>query len=425
MKKILSCLLLLSVLASCQSNNEISGFVKHRNKQFEINGKPYYFIGVNFWYGAILGSTGQGGNRERLAKELDFMKAKGINNLRILVGADGPSGQDVKIMPTLQIAPGVYNDTIFDGLDYLLVEMRKRDMYAVLYLNNSWEWSGGYGQYLNWSGYGEVPPEGVRDYPKYRAYVAQYANCEKCHQLFLNHVKHVITRTNRYTGKAYIDDPTIMSWQVGNEPRVFSDEGKPGYIKWLKNATAYIRSLAPNQLVSLGNEGAMGCEEDIELFEIIHSDPNVDYMTIHLWPKNWSWIEVDKVREGLDTAILLTNQYIEEHSAIAERWKKALVIEEFGYPRDNHKYTLDDPTTARDKYYRNIFEQVVAASRNNGLLAGCNLWTWSGFGRASHLYWQPWDDYLGDPSQEEQGLNSVFDIDSTVAVIKEYADKLQ
>lgn len=47
-----------------------------------------------------------------------------------------------KVEPTLQEAPGVYNDTILAGLDYLLMEMGKRKMVAVLYLNNSWEWSG-------------------------------------------------------------------------------------------------------------------------------------------------------------------------------------------------------------------------------------------------------------------------------------------
>ena len=46
-------------------------------------------------------------------------------------------------------------------MDYLLFEMKKRDMNAVLYLNNSWEWSGGYGQYLEWAGFGKAPVPAV------------------------------------------------------------------------------------------------------------------------------------------------------------------------------------------------------------------------------------------------------------------------
>jgi mannan endo-1,4-beta-mannosidase len=46
-------------------------------------------------------------------------------------------------------------------------------------------------------------------------------------------------------------------------------------------------------------------------------------------------------------------------------------------------------------------------------------------GRPVHLHWQPWDPYLGDPSQEEQGLHSVFDTDATLALILEYNSKLK
>lgn len=400
-------------------------FVKQENGQFSIDGKPYYFMGTNYWYGPILGSIGEGGNRERLIRELDFMKENGITNLRVLVGADGIAGQEVKIRPTLQTAPGVYNDTIFDGLDFFMSELGKRDMHAVLYLNNSWEWSGGYGQYLNWAGKGDVPEKGVHDWPVFVKHVAQYADCDSCHTLFLNHVKHVVSRTNKYTGKKYTDDTALMAWQVGNEPRVFSDEGKPGFVKWLKETTALIRELDPNHLISIGNEGSMGSEGDMNLYETIHADPNVDFLTIHIWPKNWSWIDINKIPESVDTAIVRTNNYVQEHLAIAKKLNKPITIEEFGFPRDNHKYTLDDPVTARDRYYRNIFEQVVQASKENGLVAGCNFWAWGGVGRPAHEFWKPWDDYVGDPSQEEQGLNSVFDTDSTIGVIKEYASQIK
>ena len=131
-------------------------FVTVKDGHFERAGKPYYYVGTNFWYGAILGSEGQGGDRQRLCHELDAMKAIGIDNLRILVGADGERGVTTKVEPTLQLAPGVYNDTILAGLDYLLMEMGKREMMAVLYLNNSWEWSGGYGYYLEQAGCGKA-----------------------------------------------------------------------------------------------------------------------------------------------------------------------------------------------------------------------------------------------------------------------------
>ncbi|MDR0863817.1 MAG: cellulase family glycosylhydrolase [Candidatus Symbiothrix sp.] len=401
------------------------GFVKIQNGQLVIDEKPYYFIGTNFWFGAILGSEGQGGNRERLAKELDFMKSIGITNLRVLVGADGLSEQEVKVRPTLQLEPGVYNDTIFDGLDYFMAELGKRDMYAVLFINNSWDWSGGYSQYLEWAGKGSLPEEGISDWGKYQAYVTQYSTCDECKELFFNHVKNVLGRTNRYTGLKYTEDPAIMAWQVGNEPRAFSQEAKEPFAKWLAEATALLRSLDGNHLITLGNEGTMGSEGDAGLYEKIHADPNVDYITIHIWPKNWSWLNIADVPGSVDVAIEKTNEYLNTHLEIAQKLNKPMTIEEFGFPRDHHLYSLDDPTTARDKYYENIFQQVAASSANKGLLAGCNFWAWGGLGRPVNTFWKPWDDYVGDPAQEEQGLNSVFDTDSTIELIKKYASELK
>ena len=123
MKKLI--ILILIIIAPISLSAK-SSFVHVKNGHFERDGKPYYFVGTNFWYGAILGSEGQGGNRKRLCKELDYMKSIGIDNLRILVGADGERGVKTKVEPTLQIAPGVYNDTILAGLDFLLKEMGKR-----------------------------------------------------------------------------------------------------------------------------------------------------------------------------------------------------------------------------------------------------------------------------------------------------------
>ena len=194
MKKLF--VLLAMALATCNLFAK-SDFVQVKDGHFVRDGKPYYYVGTNFWYAAILGSEGQGGNRERLCRELDKMKEMGIDNLRILVGSDGKRGVKTKVEPTLQEAPGVYNDTILAGLDYLLMEMGKRKMLAVLYLNNSWEWSGGYGYYLEQAGLGKAPRPDEDGYSAFMNFVAQYASCDKAHQLFYDYVRFILTRTNR------------------------------------------------------------------------------------------------------------------------------------------------------------------------------------------------------------------------------------
>jgi mannan endo-1,4-beta-mannosidase len=236
----------------------------------------------------------------------------------------------------------------------------------------------------------------------------------------------MLGRTNQVTGVKYVDDPTIMSWQIANEPRALATEHIPAFEKWMKEATSLFQSLDANHLVSTGNEGAAGCEWQIDLFERLHADPNVDYATMHIWPKNWSWLNVEDIPGSLDDCIEKTNGYIEQHCAISRSLGKPIVLEEYGFPRDGHAYKLDSTTASRDKYYGNIFAAVARNRREGGPLAGCNFWTFGGTGRPApgNPFWSKGEDLLGDPPQEEQGLNSVFDVDTTIQVIDKYNREL-
>ena len=423
-KTVLFIMILITIICPAKV---IQNIARVENNHFVVNDKPYYFVGTNFWYGAILGSTGLGGDRVRLVKELDFMKGNGLVNLRVLIGSDGTNGVASKVEPTLQIKPGIYNDTIFDGLDFLMSELGKRNMKAVLFFTNSWEWSGGYSQYLNWAGKGKNPVPSVDGWPAYMEYVKQYAGCKECEQLLKNHIKHIVSRTNRYSKKKYTEDPAIFSWQIGNEPRAFSDTNKPLFVAWLKDISSYIKSLDKNHLVSIGSEGQWGCEMDMGLFKQIHSDPNIDYLTMHIWPKNWSWLDVKNMNGTLQNSIDKTAEYINNHMAVAQELSKPIVLEEFGFPRDHHQYNLTDSTVLRDTYYASVFEIILKASKTNDILAGCNFWAWGGMARPNpnHIYWVKGDDYMGDPAQEEQGLNSVFNTDATVLLVKRYVQKMQ
>ncbi|MDD2436228.1 MAG: cellulase family glycosylhydrolase [Massilibacteroides sp.] len=419
--------LLVLLFSGCveekKENEDVVSFVQVRDGQFLRDNKPIYFIGVNFWYAPILGSQGEFGDRKRLLAELNFMQANGITNVRVLVGADGPDGIPSKISPTLQRAPGVYHAGLLDGLDFFLNELSKRNMYAVLYFHNTWEWSGGYAQYLNWSGYGPVPIPSIDGWDAFNCYVSSFFDCESCTVLFKKHIRHILMRTNFYNKRKYVEDPTILSWQIANEPRPMGEANKAAYEKWLKEIAAYIKNLDSNHLVSTGSEGEVGSEDDFDLYKRVHSDPNIDYLTIHVWPKNWGWIDEQNITATLDSAIIKTDHYLKKHLELARILKKPIVLEEFGLPRDHHRYKTDDSTTARDKYYEHIFRLVSENAVSGDVLAGCNFWAWGGFARpsADHVFWMKGDEYIGDPAQEEQGLNSVFDTDTTIELIKRYS----
>lgn len=386
---------------------------------FILRDKPYKYAGTNFWYGAILGSKGEGGDRERLSAELDSLQAIGIDNLRILAGGDGNRSIPSHIEPTLQTEPGVYNQDILEGLDYLIAELEKRDMRAVIYLNNAWEWSGGYGTYLEWTGHGEAPLPLRDGYENYMKYVSKFITDDKAKELYANHIRNMVTRVNSITGKPYSESPAIMSWQIANEPRCFDPANKEAFYNWLVDTGNLIKSLDPNHLVSTGSEGMWGCEGDIDLWARIHNSDAIDYANIHIWPYNWNWVKPESLAEDLPQAITNTKDYISSHRALT---KKPLVLEEFGFPRENMEIAKGSSTASRDAYYEYVLNLMV----NSNDLNGINFWGWGGNANPAHKTWQPGDPYTGDPAQEDQGLNSVFSSDrSTVDIIKNANQKLK
>ncbi|MDE7397721.1 MAG: beta-mannosidase [Muribaculum sp.] len=427
MKKIILYILLVTLFSTYACNRHESlnrkEFVRVENGVFMIGDSIYRFIGTNFWYGAILASEGRGGDRPRLERELDLLQDIGINNLRIMIGGDGDENIPSHIMPVLQQAPGVYNDTILDGLDYLMSQLEKRGMKAVLYLNNAWEWSGGYGTYLEWAGAEKAPNPGIDGYDKYMNFVAGFVSNDSAKQLAADHVRNIVSRTNRYTRKPYSASPAIMSWQIANEPRAFASDSttKESFAQWISSQAALIKSLDPNHMVSTGSEGKHGCENDIDLWARIHSDKNIDYGLIHLWPYNWGWVNEQNLEQNVDYACDKAREYIMSHELLMNETGKPLVLEEFGYPRDNFSFDPGSPTNGRDKFYAYIFSLIL----EDGLIDGCNFWGWGGDVKPSHICWQTWDDYTADPAQEQQGLNSVFATDSsTLHIIKNATTKV-
>jgi len=393
------------------------------NSNFYKGNKPYYFIGTNYWYGPLIAAKNIG-DRERLLKELDLMQEVGIDNLRILVGAEGDGG-DSRVYPALQPKQGIYNEDLLDGLDFLLAEMKKRKMYAVLYLNNNWIWSGGMSQYLTWNGYGEVPNPFLKQFSwdQYMNYTKQFHSCEPCKEAFYKHVKFIIGRTNTYSGLKYTEDNTIMSWQVANEPRVLvSQDHEEAFSSWLNETVDLIESLDPNHLISTGAEGKASYLQDIDMYERLHTNKNIDYLTMHMWPKNWMWYDIDRELETTSESINKANAYMDEHITVANKLNKPIVMSEFGFPREKESLSLDASVENRNKFYTAIFNRIIESKTRENALAGLNFWGFAGFAKtnAETGLWKHGDDFSADPPQEPQGLNSVFASDvSTLKIISE------
>lgn len=401
-------------------------FIRVDGERFVRRGEPYYFVGTNFWYGAYLGSTEQG--RARLIKELDLLKKIGITNLRILAASE-QTALTMAVSPAVHLAPGQMNEQLLVGLDVLLAEMARRDMVAVLYFNNFWQWSGGMSQYMSWlTGEPPLDPDITGDWNSFMQNSAKFYRSEKAQGWYQAVIRAIVTRTNTINGRRYSEDPTVMAWQLANEPRPGSDrDGRPfyeHYKSWLQESARFIKSLDTNHLVSTGSEGAMGTLGDLALYQEAHAIPEVDYLTFHMWPKNWGWFDVLRPDTTYAEAMAKSKAYILQHVQIARVLGKPLVLEEFGIERDAADYRPAGTTVQRDRFFKEIFGFIENQVRLSAPLVGSNFWTWGGFGSAqsADFVWRSGDPFTGDPPQEPQGLNSVFATDqATLAILREHA----
>ena len=143
-----------------------------------------------------------------------------------------------------------------------------------------------------------------------------------------------MTRQNALTNLSYADDPTILAWEIANEPRCPSDpSGTELLTEWLGNMSAFIRSIAPRQLIAAGDEGFFNHERAGRnwLFngscgvstEDILGIPNIDFGTFHMYPDQWA--------KGQDPRAF-GQMWIQNHIEAARRASKPIILEEYGLP---------------------------------------------------------------------------------------------
>ncbi|MCB0650625.1 MAG: cellulase family glycosylhydrolase [Saprospiraceae bacterium] len=415
-------LLILSIGLSAQNP-----FITVEDGKFVLDEKPYYFIGTNLWFGMWLGSAGAAGDRERLVRELDRLQALGVNNLRVTAGSEGPVDAPWRVQPAVQYEAKKYDETLLEGLDFLLAEMDKRGMKAVLVLNNFFQWSGGMAQYVSWATGEPIPYPHLEghSWDEFQQFSAQFYSNKKAQQISKKFMKKLLRRRNSVSGIQYREDPTIMAWQLANEPRGFGQV--PAYLEWADKTAGVIQRKDKNHLVSLGGEGKTSAESTGTDFENVSKSKNLDYLTAHLWAENWSWYAPDQP-ETFEQALVNSLAYLNDHIAIAGKLGKPLVFEEFGVSRDGRDYDPEAPTILRDQYYTFFFDVLLQNISTGSAFMGCNFWSWAGEGRPKEpgAFWKKGDPLIGDPPHESQGWYSVYEKDeSTIEIIKNYAQKIK
>lgn len=304
-------------------------FVTAKDGELWLDGEPFHAAGTNNYRPMFLDA----------AVVDQLMAAAADNNLPVLRAwafndIGDPADPTTTIDPQnttmyfqywdVEASAPAFNDgeNGLERLDYVVASAAEHGIKLVFPFVNNWGPYGGMDQYVLWAG-GEYHSDFFTD-PTIR-------------QWYQDWVEHLLNRVNTITGVAYKDDPTIMAWELANEPRCLASgryEAGPDctsevITEWATEMAAFVKSIDPNHLLGLGDEGwlctgggeghwAYDCSQGVDGAAIAAID-DIDMVGMHLYPDHWG------------ASVEWSEQYILDHAALAEEVGKPLFIGEYGW----------------------------------------------------------------------------------------------
>lgn len=376
---VLCAVLLLAATAvpTTQAGNP-HNFVRRAGPKLMLNGQEFRFAGTNNYYLMYKSQLMVDDVLETAAAhDLNVVRTWGFLDIGNEDGSNSIHGK----------ADGVYfhywdgdapafNDGP-DGLqrlDYVIYKAGQEGVRLIIPLTNNWADFGGMDQYVRWRG-GSYHDEFYTD-PLIRQWYKEW-------------ISHLLNRTNIYTGLRYKDDPTIMMWELANEPRCI---GSGAYsrsphcttetlVAWADEMSTFIKQNATAQLVGVGDEGfyctpgaadwTENCNEGVDSIAL-SSLRKVDVMSFHLYPDHW----------GKDVA--WSTDWIARHIADVAAIRKPAMLGEFGL---------------HDKSIRNVVYREWTDTVFSGGGAGALYWILSGVQDDGSLYpdYDGFTVYCGSP----------------------------
>ncbi|CAA7410461.1 unnamed protein product [Spirodela intermedia] len=328
------------------------GFVRVRGLHLMLNGDPFFANGFNaYWLMAVAAEPSQ---RGKVSSAFRQASRHGLAIARTWAFSDGGSGNT----SALQISPGVYDERVFQGLDFVISEAGKYGIRLILSLTNNYDSFGGKKQYASWA----------RNQGQAISSDDEFFTNALVKHFYKNNAKAVITRVNKFTGVAYRDDPTIFAWELMNEPRCPSDPSGKTVQDWIAEMAAYVKSVDGNHLLEAGLEGFYGqsapAEKQFVADHNVGTDfiannqiKGIDFATVHSYPDQWLPAADEEAQLGF------LNRWLDAHLEDArEVLRKPLLVAEFGKSSRSPGFT----PAQREALFGAVFSKIYWSARAGG-----------------------------------------------------------
>ncbi|KAL1735553.1 glycoside hydrolase family 5 protein [Schizophyllum commune] len=304
--------LALSVARCASAAPSAAGFVSTNGTKFTLDGEPYTVVGFNsYWVGL------NGYSTDAMDQAFKDIAGAGATTVRTWGFNEVTSPNGIPYYQSWSGSTPTVN-TGADGLenfDNVVAAAKANGLKLIVALTN------------NWADYGGMDVYTKQILGSSNDHDAFYTN-DDIKTAFKSYINAFVSR--------YADEPTILAWELANEPRC---KGSPGtssgscttetVTAWINEISAYIKSLDSNHLVAVGDEGFFNQPgnpsypyqggEGVD-FDANLAIDSIDFGTFHAYPESW----------GQSDAEAWGTQWIADHATSQETVGKPVIIEEFG-----------------------------------------------------------------------------------------------
>lgn len=332
---------------------------------------------VSMWYASLLGESKKENVRQRLVKELDFLQQMGVNVVEVLAGVQ------VKCIPaqdSTQNAHGIVHTLVsekscFRGMDFLLSELKQRNMWAVINLDRS-------------------PCYDLQRQRLYGQFVEKW-----------------LTHKNALTNVAYIDDANILAWKVCDDTQTGGDSLQL-YTAWVQQCVERIKQTDKEHLV-MASFQPLRCEaeNDAKALSTFTSETGVDCVEVALSPCAQGWINWGSIIEGMPHVFLQLDDRLTAYNRTMSMVERPYIVS-VEYPRDAHFTRPGTSCSARNTFYEYVGLRANECRSNSEAFVGLSIKGWGGMAKPNSLgVWNDAAEFTSEYADEMKGEYSVFNAD--------------